>query len=418
MQGMSNLEDILTFCVNLSRQMIISGANLERVSLAAEVICKAYGLRDVSMFFLSSYISLGAYDQEGNYASRQASIPAAGIHMERLRSLNQLSYKVAEITPNPKVLAQMLERAVNVREYNTVIILLGRICAMSCLSFMFGGSIREIFPVAAVVALLHLIMPIIENSGLDRIVSNALTMFIAACAALMFVYSGFSHNMPVIMITISMLVIPGIPLVNAMRNLLCGREINGILQMLKIFIETMALGMGMYVAIATFGSEALRNSQHLAPMSNPVILVILSYIASIGFGIVFMIPPKDLWLAGLGGALARLALVSLTPVTDNRLLFVTLSAMAAALYAEFLAVTRRIPSTYFVYPSIIPLIPGDLFFLSLVSLYLGDRAGVEANGINCLLSLAGLSIGFVLSSAVAHHIRRSHYKGLFSVPRQ
>ena len=415
---MNNLDDILSFCVNLARQMIVSGANLERVHLAVEVICKAYRLHDISIYFLSSYISLGAYDSEGHYSSRQASIPPAGIHLERLRSLNQLSYKVAEITPNPKTLMQMLDRAVQVREYNTLVVLLGRICAMSCLSFMFGGSVRELFPIAAVVALLHFLMPILENSGLDRILSNALTMCIAACAALMLVYSGFSNNIAVILITISMLVIPGIPLVNAMRNLFCGREINGILQLLKIFIETMALGMGMYVAIAMFGGEALKGAEKTLALSHPVYLVILSYVASIGFGIVFMIPPKDLWLAGLGGALARLALVSLTPITDNRLLFVTLSAMAAALYAEFLAVIRKIPSTYFVYPSIIPLIPGDLFFFALAGLYLGDKAGVESNGINCLLSLAGLSIGFVLSSTVAHHIRRSHYRGLFSTAHQ
>ena len=415
---MNYIDDILSFCVNLARQLILSGANLERVHLAVEVICKAYGLRDVSIFFLSSYISLGAYDSEGNYSTRQASIPPAGIHLERLRSLNQLSYKVAEITPNPKTLMQMLDRAVKVGEYSTLVVLIGRICAMSCLSFMFGGTVRELFPIAMVVTLLHFLMPVLDNSGLDRILSNAITMYIAASASLMFVYSGFSSNIAVILIVISLMVIPGIPLVNAMRNLLCGREINGILQMLKIFIETMALGMGMYVAIAMFGGEALRSSAAVGSLADPVYLVILSYVASIGFGIVFMIPPKDLWLAGLGGALARLALVSLTPITDNRLLYVTLAAMAAALYAEFLAVTRHIPSTYFVYPSIIPLIPGDLFFFALASLYLGERAMVETNGINCLLSLAGLSIGFVLSSTVAHHIRRSHYRGLFSVPRQ
>ena len=416
--NVSELDEILGFCVELARQMIISGANLERVHLAVEVVCKAYSLKDISIFFLSSYISLGAYDSEGNYSSRQASIPPAGIHLERLKSLNQLSYKVAEITPNPKTLKQMLERAMNVGEYNTLLVLAGRICAMSCLCLIFGGGVRELFPVAAVTTLMHFLMPILENSGLDRIVSNALTMCISSLAALMFVYGGFSNNLPVIIITISMIVIPGIPLVNAMRNLLCGREINGILQMLKIFIETMALGMGMYVAIACFGGDALKGAENVVPMTNPVYLVILSYFASVGFGVVFMIPPKDLWLAGLGGALARAALVSLTPITDNRLLYVTLAAMAAALYAEFLAVTRKQPSTYFVYPSIIPLIPGDLFFFALAGLYLGDKQGVETNGINCLISLAALSIGFVLSSTVAHHIRRSHYRGLFSTAHQ
>ena len=404
-----NIDDILIFCVDLSRQMIISGANLERIQTAVDTICRAYGLSDVSLFLLSTHISLSAVDSEGNYSSRQASIPAAGIHLERLRSLNQLSYKIAEITPNPKTLSQMLERAMHVKDYSEPVIIAGKLCAMLCLSFMFGGTFNEIVPIALVTVIIHYFMSVLEKTGLDRIVTNALTMFTAAVAAVGFVYSGIGDNLPAILITVTMIVIPGIPLVNAMRNLLCGREINGILQMLKIFIETMALGLGIYSALAIFKDFIAVNN---APPSAlpPIVMTALSFMASVGFGIVFMIPPKDLWLAGLGGAMARIALLVLTPLIPNRLLFMTLSASVAALYAEFLAVRRKQPSTYLLYPSIIPLIPGDLFFYSLSGLFLGDRAWVETNGINCLLSLAGLSIGFVLSSAVAIHVRRSRVK--------
>ena len=404
-----NIDDILIFCVDLSRQMIISGANLERIQTAVDTICRAYGLSDVSLFLLSTHISLSAVDSEGNYSSRQASIPAAGIHLERLRSLNQLSYKIAEITPNPKTLSQMLERAMHVKDYSEPVIIAGKLCAMLCLSFMFGGTFNEIVPIALVTVIIHYFMSVLEKTGLDRIVTNALTMFTAAVAAVGFVYSGIGDNLPAILITVTMIVIPGIPLVNAMRNLLCGREINGILQMLKIFIETMALGLGIYSALAIFKDFIAVNG---APPSAlpPIVMTALSFMASVGFGIVFMIPPKDLWLAGLGGAMARIALLVLTPLIPNRLLFMTLSASVAALYAEFLAVRRKQPSTYLLYPSIIPLIPGDLFFYSLSGLFLGDRVWVETNGINCLLSLAGLSIGFVLSSAVAIHVRRSRIR--------
>ena len=404
-----DIEEILEFCVNLSRNMIISGANLERVHLANEFICKSYGLKDVSIYLLSTHISLSAYDSEGDYASRQASIPAAGINLERLRSLNQLSFKVAEITPAPKVLAQMLSRAMQVREYSDWVVLLARILAMSCLCFMFGGGFNDLIAVASVTALIHFLMAAFEHSGLDRLVINALTMWFATSAAIFFVYTGVANNLAAVLITVSMIVIPGIPLVNAMRNLICGREINGILQMLKIFIETMALAMGIYVALIVLGGFALIQAPD-SVLLEPYIIVLLSYIASVGFGTVFQIPVKDLWLAGLGGALTRISLLLLTPVVSNRLLFMTISALIAALYADFWAVKRKQPSTYFVYPSIIPLIPGDLFFYAISGLYAGNYNVVETNGINCLLSLSGLSIGFVLSSAVSHHIRRNVYR--------
>ena len=403
-----NIDEILIFCVNLSREMIVSGANLERIQTAVETVCKAYGLSDVSIFLLSNYISLSAVDSEGNYSSRQISIPPSSIHLERLKSLNQLSYKVAEITPNPKTLAQMLERAMNVRDYSEPVILLGKVCAMICLGFLFGGTVKEILPIASVTFVIHYFMAVLEKTGLDRIVINALAMFTAAVAAIGFVYSGIGSNLPAILITVTMLVIPGIPLVNAMRNLLCGREINGILQMLKIFVETMALGLGIYSALVIF--KDFVSVKDLSFTVAPVFMVALSFMASVGFGIVFRIPPKDLWLAGLGGAMTRIALLILTPIIPSRLVYMTLSASVAALYAEFLAVRRRQPSTYFLYPSIIPLIPADLFFYSLSGLFLRDRLWVETNGINCLLSLAGLSIGFVLSSAVAVHVRRSRIR--------
>ena len=409
-QEKNNIDEVLDFCVNLSRKMIVSGANLERVRLAVEFISKAYNLKDLSIYLLSTHISLSAYDSEGRYSSRQASIPTSGINLNRLRSLNQLSYRISEITPPTKLLAKMLERASQVSEYNSMIILIGKICAVICLSFMFGGSFSDIIPVAFVVALIHFMMQILEKTGLDRLVINSLTMFIATSLAILFVYSGFNDNLPAVIIGVSLLVIPGIPLVNAMRNLLCGSEINGILQMLKIFVDTMALGMGIYTAIMLFGGETMMKSAGSLTAPNPSVMVILSFIASVSFGVVFNIPLKDLWLAGLGGALTRVALLTLTPLVSGRLVYMTLSASVAALYAEILAIKRREPSTYFVYPSIIPLIPGDLFFFSLSSLYLSNMSGFIDNGVNCLISLSGLSIGFVLSFTVSHYARRIRYE--------
>ena len=406
---MRDIDYILEFCVNLSRNMIMSGANLERIHTAAETVCRAYGLRDVSIFLLSTHMTISAYDDEGNYSSRQISIPPAGIHLERLRSLSQLSYKVAEITPNPKTLPQMLERANNVGDYSEYMILAGKICAMLCLGFIFGATLWDAVPIVFVTVLIHFLMSTLEKSGLDRMLVNSLTMWTASSLALMFIYSGFDGNFAVIMITVSMLVIPGIPLVNAMRNLLCGNEINGILQMLKISVETMALALGIYGAFMMFGIEETF-SKPLSAMTNPAYLVAFSFMASVGFGVVFRIPPKDLWLAGLGGALSRVSVIYLPTIINSRLLYMTLSASAAALYAEFLAVKRKQPSTYFVYPSIIPLIPGDLFYYAVTGIYLGAKSWVEMNGVNCLISLAGLSMGFVLASTVSIHVRRGRIR--------
>lgn len=141
-------------------------------------------------------------------------------------------------------------------------------------------------------------------------------------------------------------------------------------------------------------------------LNHPTFFQIL---ASASFGVVFRIPDKDLWRAGLGGVLTRITLLLLAPVFPSRLFYITAAALVAGLYGEAMATKRHDPSTYFIYPSIVPLIPGDLFYYTLVGMYLGDAQMFSSNALNCLLTLLGMSIGFVLSSIVAHYIRRMRF---------
>ena len=392
------VEDILDFCTLLGSRMIASGANLERVQLAVERISRSYGLTDVSLYLLSTNISLSARDNTGYYAIRQRSIPAVKLQMNRLQSLNSLCYSIAKHTPSPKDLRGLLDDASNVDEYSDHIVLLGQICAMSLLCLLFGGWFREVICVVMIITVVHYTLRMIEIARIDKILTNALTMWIATTIVFLLTGFGISDNKPVLIITATMMIIPVIPLVNAMRNILCGNEMNGILQTARATVETFAIAMGIYVSILMFGKGT-------------------SFLASCFFGVMFGVKPRDLWLAGLGGALTRIVMLLMFPVA-TRLASVTVSALAASFYTEALATIHKKPSTYYIYPTIIPLIPGDLFFYALLGVYNHNPEMVRTNGINCALTLAGMSIGFVLSFVAAHYIRgwrltssRSHVPG-------
>lgn len=412
----SQIECVLDFCVDLSRRMIVSGANLERVKLAVERICHAYKLHDISISLLSTYISLAARDAEGRYASRQGSIPAAGIQLEQLKNLNRLSYYVVENHPAPSRLNTLLEEVMVVKDYSDWVVLLAQICAMSCLCLIFGGGFREVLCVLLITAEMHGLLRLMARPGLDRTVTNAITMWAATATAILLMAAGVSADGTVILITVSMLVIPGIPLVNAVRNLLCGNEMNGILQLLKVTIETLSLAMGIYLSILMFGRGYATGGEIKTSLTDPILLILLSFLASTGFGVVFRIPRHDLWRAGLGGALTRIALILTNTWLSSRMACVTIAALFASLYAELLATKRKDPSTYFVYPAIIPLIPGDLFYYAIEGLYAGDWQMFRTNGQSCLLTLFAMSIGFVISSIIAHYVRKMRHRRLVNPP--
>lgn len=137
-------------------------------------------------------------------------------------------------------------------------------------------------------------------------------------------------------------------------------------------------------------------------------LIVFSFTASLGFGIVFRIGKKNLLWAGAGGALTRCIYLLLLEVIDQRILYSLLAAMFAALYAEIMAMRQKMPSTVFLYPAIIPLIPGDLLYNTAVNLILQNTPEMFSNAKNCALSLTGMSIGFVLISTFTYYRRIYH----------
>ncbi len=139
-------------------------------------------------------------------------------------------------------------------------------------------------------------------------------------------------------------------------------------------------------------------------------LIVFSFMASFGFGIVFRIGKRDLLRAAVGGALTRCVYLLLVEVIGQRILYTLLAAMFAALYAEIMAMRQKMPSTVFLYPAIIPLIPGDLLYYTAVNLILQNMPEMLENAKNCALTLAGMSLGFVLISTFTYY-RRIYYIG-------
>lgn len=142
-------------------------------------------------------------------------------------------------------------------------------------------------------------------------------------------------------------------------------------------------------------------------MVKNLIILILSFGASFGFGVGFHICGwKNLFFAGLGGLFTRAVYLLASACISQRFLFTMIASFAASVYGELMARKRKVPAAYFIYPSIIPLIPGDLFHYAISAVIAGHADDFRNYGLNCLIALLGLSIGMMLSSTTIKSIRK------------
>ena len=419
---MERIDYILDFCKELGKQMIASGANIERVDLCIERICHAYGLHDVTCANLTTRISISAKDEDKRYAHRQTDVPPQNINLERLKKLNNLSYFVKNNTPEESTLSTLLKE-VKSNDFPWWAMMIGYLVAMAALARMFIAGPAELCVIEINTLVLFGLSKLFSKAHVNKIITNFISMFIVSLIASLFFAVGFIQYFFVVLIVNAFFLLPGIQMINCARNLLCGNEMNGVIDLLKVILEVCSIVAGVAAVYALLGEAIgapLIQDVPLYAESTPqwVInfeLIFLTLIASAGFSVVFNIQLKDLAFAALGGMIVRSVYIlfqSFLPA-DYRFVFIALSAFFAALYSEILATSRKEPSTLYLYPSIVPLIPGDLFVYVGLGFMWTDFA-IADNARNLALSLIGVSLGFVLCSTVVHYVRKFKFLRKFT----
>ena len=83
------------------------------------------------------------------------------------------------------------------------------------------------------------------------------------------------------------------------------------------------------------------------------------------------------------------------------------SAFIIGIWSEILAKLKKLPSTIFLIPCLIPLVPGMAMFRTMQGLASSSLSDVRINGIDALVSSTALALGIVLSSIFSSSINRA-----------
>ncbi len=255
---MNDIEYILDFAVSLGCKMLTVGANLERVNDTMYRICRSYHLNSISIFSLNSLIILSAKTQDNQCGSRQISVHSHSTHLEKLNRFNQLSRKVCSQTPPPCELEAMLEEADNLQDSPRAVIILGHLISTFTLCAIYGGSFADIIAADLNAFVLYWLSEFFDKRNINQIVVNTIYTWAAGLLALFYVRFGIGQNFFIIITTNCVMMIPSISLVNAVRSILCGNEMNGILEFLKVVLESVAIVLGLILCLYMFGGESLQ----------------------------------------------------------------------------------------------------------------------------------------------------------------
>ena len=152
-------------------------------------------------------------------------------------------------------------------------------------------------------------------------------------------------------------------------------------------------------------------------LSNMILQVVTAFLGSLGFSMLFNVRGSKLFIAGLGGALSWGLYLLLGPYLENDSFKYFFASVFVTIYAEIFARIKKSPTTSFLVPSFIPLIPGGALYSTMKYALNNDWsmfADKAAYTFQLALALAGgivaVSSFMRMYNATAHYIIVYHQR--------
>lgn len=138
-----------------------------------------------------------------------------------------------------------------------------------------------------------------------------------------------------------------------------------------------------------------------------------SFIATLGFGIIFNIRGKKLFFAALGGGISWFFYSLSLEFKFSTISALFISSIIFSTYSEILARVLKTPVTTFVICALIPLVPGGGMYYTMLEVVNGDINKALELGINTIANAGTLALGVIFVSTITKLIF-SHKKRIES----
>lgn len=388
------LTELVTAAMDLGEQLLICGGEVFRVEDTIRRLCIAYGAKNVDVFTITSCVILTADFGEKGSISQSRRIAGTGFNLSALDALNDLSRRACSSRMTPAKLRSELDRINEMRKYSY-----GESCWIwaliaSSFSVFFGGNGFDAVFAGGIGIILYIVQSFFIRMEINSYLSIVLCSLLGGFLSnLVLSFFHLPLNPAMINIGIIMLLIPGIALTNAIRDVFSGDTISGLLR----FSEALVLS----VTIA-WGFAALASPSALTESINPWVQLTAGILGSLGFSLMFNVRGRRLVWCSVGGGVAWGMVLLCEMAGGTELMGYFIASVGLTVYAEILARRMRCPVTVFVATATIPLIPGGSLYRTMRFAMAEEWSSFAMQGLHTLLYAILISVGILIVMTAVH----------------
>ncbi|MCL1890889.1 MAG: threonine/serine exporter family protein [Coriobacteriia bacterium] len=390
---------VLMLAVRAGEIMLKSGAEVYRAESTIERICHACDIEYVQSFITTTgiIVSVGADEARAEVQTAIRRVRHGSTDLEKVSQINTF---IRRFTAAPAHTEESINEGL--KELDRIDALDGfklpiRLAALVVIAFFFtmvnGGSPIDGACAIGVGVAAYLFSLSIGHLKINRFIVVFASCFFAEGLALLIFNLGFCSSLSAMIIGSIIVYLPGVAIVNAVRDLLSGDMLSGVSRTVESLLVAIAIagGAGMLLRFAPAPLHADVSTQFAVQFQ-----FLFALIGTMGIAIMVNIPRRYLlpvgFIAGCGFAVYELMLAA----GSSQVMGCFIATCTIALLAEIATRLSKDAATLFIIPAIFPLVPGGLMYKAMTFLLANDTQAALRTGLEALFVAGSIAVALLV----------------------
>ena len=236
----------------LGVQLMRSGAEIYRVEDSIMRLMTAYGAPQPQVFAIPSCLIVSLSLPDGQPITQVCRITTHGINLDQLEQCNGLCRLLCRDKPPVDQAREQVRRLDHAcPQYSTPLVLFGHFLTAAAFTLFFGGNLLDCLCGGLCGLLIALstrfLRPIAGSNAFFRTLLSAALSYLLAFSL---VRAGVGLHTDTITIGALMLLVPGVSLTTAMREIMAGDLVSGVSDLADSLLTATAIALGTGAAMA------------------------------------------------------------------------------------------------------------------------------------------------------------------------
>lgn len=241
---LTSANTVSRLALDIGAEILLCGGEVSRAEESAKRIALMLGMKECEVFAVPSFMLLTCESPEGETLAMSRSLGAISTDLTRLEGLNALSREICAGRLTEEQASSRLSVLNKKEEPPPYLLYMASMAVCAVFTLFFGGGCAE----ASVAALAANVTVLMKRMAKNRFGNAVIFTFVCSllCGSLgaAMVALGLASSYSPIAMGDIMLLIPGITLICAGRDIIVGDLITGILELTETALTAAALTLG------------------------------------------------------------------------------------------------------------------------------------------------------------------------------